>query len=278
MRRRVGCEERRRSENARLVSSAGSRTAIRAVPRRDSRSREAPLRWQQSSSEQIQVREREGREQPRGVLRQAAVAHLGEAPQALDHMEGVLARARPRDRNRLMRADARSADALGPAAVDSVADAARFSALPMRFAPVRLIPEHLPSCTMQQLGHWVMSSTFAAVVSSGCARCRAGRCRRAPSSRSATPCPSCVWCISGSRRLSAFFVEVGAAMIVASTIVPDFSSSRFSSSSDAHLGKDPPRSAGASPAGGESAGSSTHPGTSSSASSMPAKRRIDSMS
>jgi hypothetical protein len=30
----------------------------------------------------------------------------------------------------------------------------------------------------------------------------------------------CVWCISGSRALSAFLVDLGAAMIVASTIVP----------------------------------------------------------
>jgi len=36
--------------------------------------------------------------------------------------------------------------------------------------------------------------------------------------------PFFVWCISGSRSLSAFFVELGAAMIVASTIVPRFSS------------------------------------------------------
>ena len=37
--------------------------------------------------------------------------------------------------------------------------------------------------------------------------------------------------ISGSRACVAFFVELGAAMIVASTIVPAFSSSRFSVSS-----------------------------------------------
>src|ERR1700680_3501758 len=49
-----------------------------------------PLRWQQSASQQVQVRQREGGVQPRGVLRQATVAHFAKAPQALDHMEGML--------------------------------------------------------------------------------------------------------------------------------------------------------------------------------------------
>jgi hypothetical protein len=44
--------------------------------------------------------------------------------------------------------------------------------------------------------------------------------------------------ISGSRLLSAFFVESRAALIVASTSVPDFNSSRLSSSSRSDLGKD----------------------------------------
>ena len=41
-------------------------------------------------------------------------------------------------------------------------------------------------------------------------------------------CPLRVCCISGSRVFVAFFVELGAAMIVASTMVPAFSSKRFS--------------------------------------------------
>src|SRR5258706_9427026 len=57
----------------------------------DSPSRGAtPLRRQQSSPQQIQVRQCEGGMQPCGVLRQAAVANLGKAPQVLDHVEGVL--------------------------------------------------------------------------------------------------------------------------------------------------------------------------------------------
>ena len=43
--------------------------------------------------------------------------------------------------------------------------------------------------------------------------------------------PLRTWCISGSRAPSAFLVEVGASIIVASTIVPDFSKSRLSSNS-----------------------------------------------
>ena len=39
---------------------------------------------------------------PRQVLGQAAIAHLGEAPQLLDHAESVLAEARVRERARLI--------------------------------------------------------------------------------------------------------------------------------------------------------------------------------
>jgi len=42
--------------------------------------------------------------------------------------------------------------------------------------------------------------------------------------------------ISGSRSFAAFLVEGGAAMIVASTMVPDFSNSFFSSSSNFSTG------------------------------------------
>jgi len=45
------------------------------------------LRWQHSPSEQIQIRQREGREQAYRILHQPAVANFVEAPQALDHVE-----------------------------------------------------------------------------------------------------------------------------------------------------------------------------------------------
>lgn len=41
-------------------------------------------------------------------------------------------------------------------------------------------------------------------------------------SQTDTTLPSFVWCISGSRALSAFLVELGALIMVASTIVPPF--------------------------------------------------------
>src|SRR5690606_37656848 len=44
----------------------------------------------QWSSTQVDVGQRQRRERARGVLGQAAVAHLGEAPQALDYAEHVL--------------------------------------------------------------------------------------------------------------------------------------------------------------------------------------------
>src|ERR1035437_7795687 len=49
----------------------------------------ASLRWQQSPSQQIQIRQREGREQAHRILRQPAVANFAKAPQALDHMENM---------------------------------------------------------------------------------------------------------------------------------------------------------------------------------------------
>ncbi len=64
--------------------------------------------------------------------------------------------------------------------------------------------------------------------------------------------------ISGSRVSLAFFVELGAAMIVASTIVPERSNSRFSSSSPAISSKISP-SARAAPEDGETEGSSSRP-------------------
>src|SRR4029077_278570 len=49
-----------------------------------------PLRWQQAATQQIQIRQREGGIQPRGILRQSTVANFAKAPQALDHVEGML--------------------------------------------------------------------------------------------------------------------------------------------------------------------------------------------
>lgn len=48
------------------------------------------LRWQQPPSDHVQIRQCEHGEQPRSVLRKAPVTHLGEAPQALHDVKGVL--------------------------------------------------------------------------------------------------------------------------------------------------------------------------------------------
>src|SRR5687768_6767726 len=114
----------------------------------------APTRllWrQQASSQQVQVGEREGSEQSARVLGQAAVAHLGKTPQALDHMKDVLAarpgpRSQPVDRALMFgERPARSA------AVDAIADAGGHGALPVPLVPVGLIAKHLALLPMQQL-------------------------------------------------------------------------------------------------------------------------------
>ncbi len=56
--------------------------------------RSAPTRvpqWHQAPSEQVEIGQRKGDVESGGVLGQTPVTHLGEAPQALDHVEGVLA-------------------------------------------------------------------------------------------------------------------------------------------------------------------------------------------
>src|ERR1700728_2734658 len=52
------------------------------------------LRADQPSPEHVQIRQRKGGEQPGGVLGQSPVAHFGESPQPLNHMESMLT-ARP---------------------------------------------------------------------------------------------------------------------------------------------------------------------------------------
>src|SRR3979490_1656975 len=50
-----------------------------------------PLRWHQASPEQVQIGQRKSGEQSRGVLGQASIANLAEAPQALDHQKCMFA-------------------------------------------------------------------------------------------------------------------------------------------------------------------------------------------
>src|SRR4029450_3535841 len=53
--------------------------------------RDAPRRWRhQLAADQVEGGQREEAEGPRQILGHAAVAHLREAPQPLDHVERVL--------------------------------------------------------------------------------------------------------------------------------------------------------------------------------------------
>src|ERR1700678_4425177 len=65
----------------RLLSSGGHGLRIAST---------RPLCRQQTSSEQIQIGEREGGEQSGSILRQAPITHLSKAPQALHYVKGVL--------------------------------------------------------------------------------------------------------------------------------------------------------------------------------------------
>ena len=91
---------------------------------------------------------------PRQVLGQAAVAHLGETPQLLDHAEGVFAagaraRTRPIDHPPAL---AQWVPGGGPP-IYSVAYAPALKELTVVFFPVRLIAEHLALSSVQKLQH-----------------------------------------------------------------------------------------------------------------------------
>src|SRR3970282_263014 len=78
--------------NSKVRGSMTDFSSVSVALSRLTQSQETRLpRWQQSSPQQIQIRQRKGREQPRGVLRQSPIAHFAEPPQALHHMEGMLA-------------------------------------------------------------------------------------------------------------------------------------------------------------------------------------------
>ena len=111
------------------------------------------LLWrQQSSSQQIQVGQREGGEQPRGVLGQAAVAHLGEAPQALDHVKCMFHAGPGRGATTVDEPLIVVQRSTRGTPIDSVANAGGLGALPVRLVPISLIAKHLAFLAVQQLG------------------------------------------------------------------------------------------------------------------------------
>ena len=114
--------------------------------------RTSPLA-QQPATHEIQIRQREHRLRFREVLGEAAVAHLREAPQALHHVEGVLA-TRPRARS-VDQAPALAQRMLRPngAPVHAVANAARLEGVAIRSLPIRPVPVHHALGAVQQLRH-----------------------------------------------------------------------------------------------------------------------------
>src|SRR5436190_24190730 len=100
---------------------------------------------QQSSPHKVQIGQREDGKRARRVLSQTKVTNHGEAPQALDHMKGVLAarsaaRSRPVDGALIL--GQRMVLGLG-SAVDAIANPGVLALLPMIFAPIRLVPVKL---------------------------------------------------------------------------------------------------------------------------------------
>ena len=102
------------------------------------------LSWHQPPSRQVQVGQGKHRQCPGGVLVQPAVAHLGEAPQVLDHVEGMLATRPP--------PGAGPVDGFVPLgqhsprpgpAVDPVANPGVPAVLPVILRPLRLVAEDL---------------------------------------------------------------------------------------------------------------------------------------
>src|SRR5215469_9926201 len=99
------------------------------------------LRRQQLAADEVEVRQGEKAEGARQILGDPAVAHLGEAPQPLHHVERVLA-ARPGPRPGPIDGSPPRAQRLvgsGGAAIHPIAYARGLEGLPIRFLPVRLV-------------------------------------------------------------------------------------------------------------------------------------------
>src|SRR5438876_3967617 len=112
------------------------------------------LRRQQATPDHVEIGQCEHGKQTRRILCQPAVAHLAETPEALDHVESVLAtctdpRAQAVEPTLVL---AQGYMAIGTA-VDAIADPALAGRLPMSLAPVGLVSVHHPLCAMQQMHH-----------------------------------------------------------------------------------------------------------------------------
>src|SRR6516164_1006244 len=107
---------------------------------------------EQSPTSQVQVGQSKHREGASRIFRQASIPHLGEAPQPLHDVKGMLAsRTNPR---------ASAVDLSPPlvqrsgrmrAAIDSVANAAALEDLPIPLAPVGAVAVDLSLFSVQQI-------------------------------------------------------------------------------------------------------------------------------
>src|ERR1700693_3026991 len=233
--------------------------------------------WEQLSADLIEISQRKHGLRPCQVLGQAAVSHFGEAPQLLDYAKGVFA-ARPGPRTRPV--DHPPARAQRPfrgrTPIDPVAHPPGLEKLSIVFLPVRLIAEDFPLLPVQQ----VRQLGDVGYAGSGRSDRMDDTAFTAPMCSFIPKCqlrPLRVCFIWGARLALPFLVDLGAAMMVASTMVPERSSSRRSSK----------RSATASKMAWVSPCCSSRwrkrrivlsSGTTSSPSSTRAKRRIDSLS
>ena len=99
----------------------------------------------ETASQEIEIRQGERREEAHGVLGQAAIADLGEAPEPFHHMEGMLPTGARLGAPAILDPLAgRQRPLPCTSAVDAVVDAVRLGTLLVKRTPVRLVAMEYP--------------------------------------------------------------------------------------------------------------------------------------
>src|ERR1700760_1045742 len=168
-----------------------------------------------------QVGQRAGHEQAMRVLLQPAIAHFGKAEHPLDDPDRMFD---PGPHFRLGAVfrplDLIDNTAVAVAAIGEIAGLGRMLPDHRPLSAVGLITPPAGLLPVQQLGQHRAVGELAGVATTAwisLVRLSPPKCAFIPKYHWF---PFFVWCISGSRALSAFLVEDGASMIVASTLVP----------------------------------------------------------
>lgn len=112
-----------------------------------------PLRWHKASPEQIQIGERKGGEQSRGVLRQASIANLAEAPQTLDHEKCMFTSSAGGRALSINCSLVQTQRPLVRPPIDPISNTFAERCAAVLLAPIGLIAEDRPLTPMQQLRH-----------------------------------------------------------------------------------------------------------------------------